>query len=95
MARHPPLPSEPPPALPKCALPCPPEPIPVLLSVAGVAALFDRSERTIRRWAACGHLLPVRIGGAAFFRAGDVAELISGRLRETVQRRMRGTEEAV
>ncbi len=67
----------------------------MLLSVADVAAIFGRSHRALRRWVACGHLLPVRVGGAVFFRAGDVAELISGRLRDAVQRRMRPAEEAV
>src|SRR3978361_2177430 len=38
-----------------------------LLSSGEVGDLFNRSERTLRRWVRLGHLVPVRIGGALFF----------------------------
>jgi excisionase family DNA binding protein len=43
-----------------------------------VAALFARSPRTIRNWVRAGHLHPVRIGGAVFFRPEEV-EALAGR----------------
>jgi hypothetical protein len=50
--------------------------IPPLLSAAEVGALFNRGDRTIRRWARTGHLNPVRVGGAVFFRADEVRRLV-------------------
>ncbi len=51
-------------------------PMPVLLSAAQVARIFGRSERTIRNWIRAGHLHPVRIGRAVFFRADDIHALL-------------------
>jgi Helix-turn-helix domain len=54
--------------------------LPRLLSIGDVAALFNRSARTLRRWIRAGHLVPVRVGGALFFDPGDIRRLIAGRL---------------
>lgn len=45
---------------------------PTLLTTAQVAARFGRCPRTIRNWVRAGHLRPVRIGGAVFFREDDI-----------------------
>jgi excisionase family DNA binding protein len=50
--------------------------LPALLSARQVAAIFDRSERTVRNWIRAGHLRPVRVGRSVFFRADDVAALL-------------------
>ena len=50
--------------------------LPALLSAARVAEVFGRSERTIRDWVRAGHLRPVRIGRAVFFRADDIHALL-------------------
>jgi excisionase family DNA binding protein len=68
----------------------PPRPLKPLLSVADVMALFNRSERTIRRWIAKGYLPSVQIGGAVFFREEDVRALIAGRLSRRVLARSQG-----
>ena len=47
-----------------------------LLSAAEVGAIFNRGARTIRRWIRAGHLRPVRIGSALFFRADEVRRLV-------------------
>jgi hypothetical protein len=54
--------------------------LPRLLSIGDVAALFNRSARTLRRWIRLGHLAPVRVGGALFFDPDDIRRLIAGRL---------------
>lgn len=54
--------------------------LPRLLSTADVTAVFDRSDRTIRNWIRQGHLQPVRVGGAVFFRENDIRALLSGHL---------------
>jgi Helix-turn-helix domain len=54
--------------------------LPRLLSIGDVAALFDRSARTLRRWIRLGHLVPVRVGGELFFDPDDIRRLIAGRL---------------
>jgi len=46
-----------------------------LLSSAAVAALFGRTPRTIRNWVRAGHLHPIKVGGAVFFRRADVERL--------------------
>ena len=56
------------------------EPLPQLLSTADVTAVFKRSDRTIRNWVRQGHLQPVRVGGAVFFREGDIRALLTGHL---------------
>lgn len=58
--------------------------IPTMLSTAEIAAAFGRSPRSMRRWVERGHLVPVRIGGAVFFRVEDVRRLISDRMVETI-----------
>jgi hypothetical protein len=55
-----------------------------LLSSAEVGDLFNRSERTLRRWVRLGHLVPVRIGGALFFDPRTIRRLIAGRLCEAI-----------
>ena len=55
--------------------------LPGLLAMPDVQAVFGRSPRTIRRWIRRGHLVPVRIGGAVFFRESDIRKLIAGDLR--------------
>ncbi len=50
--------------------------MPALLSAAQVARIFGRSERTIRNWVRAGHLRPVRVGRAVFFRADDIHALL-------------------
>jgi predicted DNA-binding transcriptional regulator AlpA len=59
-------------------------PLPRLLSVANVAAIFGRSTRTIRSWIRQGYLQPVRIGRVVFFREGDIRALITGRLSRDI-----------
>ena len=54
-------------------------PLPELLSTAQVARIFGRSERTIRNWIRAGHLRPVRVGRAVFFRADDIHALLDAR----------------
>jgi excisionase family DNA binding protein len=48
----------------------------VLLTEAEVAQVLRVSSRTIRRWAACGTVPAVQIGGVRRFRLRDVAALI-------------------
>ena len=55
-----------------------------LLSSAEVGDLFNRSERTLRRWISLGHLVPVRIGGGLFFDPHAIRRLIAGRLCEAI-----------
>lgn len=57
---------------------------PTMLSTAEIAAAFGRSPRSMRRWVERGYLVPVRIGGAVFFRVEDVRRLISDRMVETI-----------
>ena len=54
--------------------------IPPLLSAAEVGAIFNRDPRTIRRWVRLGHLQPMRVGRALFFRADAVRDLVHGRI---------------
>jgi len=51
-----------------------------LLHMQDICVLFDRSERSIRRWIQAGHLTPVRVGGALFFDPEDIHALIAKRL---------------
>ena len=60
------------------------EPLPHLLSVAEVCAIFRRSERTLRDWADRGLLKRVEIGGAVFFRQDDIRALLESRVRGAV-----------
>ena len=64
----------PPPAEPAVARDQPP--LPTLLSSKQVGAVFGRSDRTVRNWVRTGHLRPVRVGRAVFFRAEDIAALL-------------------
>ena len=57
------------------------ETIEPLLSIEDLRTAFGRSDRTLRRWIAVGHLKPIRIGGAVFFHPADIHALIAGRLR--------------
>lgn len=50
--------------------------LPALLTPAQVAALFHRTERTVRNWVARGLLRPVHVGRSIFFRAQDVQALV-------------------
>jgi hypothetical protein len=66
----------------------PPAPsFPDLLSGTQVEQIFGRSARTLRRWEQRGHLIPVRIGNAKFYRAEDIRRLVSGQLEEALRRR--------
>ena len=57
-------------------------PIAPLLSGAEVEAIFRRDARTIRRWVRAGHLRPVTVGRAVFFRRDDVQRLIAQRMTD-------------
>jgi excisionase family DNA binding protein len=60
---------------------------PPLLSYDDLERLFDRSERSLRRWIAAGHLTAVRVGRSVFFRSEDVERLLSeGRTRAVLRR---------
>jgi MerR HTH family regulatory protein len=54
--------------------------IPDLLSSIDVEQIFARSARTLHRWERRGHLTPVRVGHAKFYRAEDIRRLVSGQL---------------
>jgi hypothetical protein len=54
--------------------------IPDLLSGADVEHIFDRSARTLHRWERLGHLTPVRVGRAQFYRIEDIRRLVCGQL---------------
>jgi hypothetical protein len=54
--------------------------VPDLLSSTDVAQIFARSARTLHRWERRGHLTPVRVGHAKFYRADDVRRLVCGQL---------------
>ena len=69
--------------------------LPRLLSCAEVGALFNRTNRTLRRWVRLGHLVPVRIGAALFFDPEDIRQLIAGRLRAAVLERHGGSARPV
>jgi hypothetical protein len=68
----------------------PPAAIPELLSGADVERIFARSARTLRRWEIQGHLTPVRVGGAKFYRAEDLRRLVAGRLEAAALQRAGG-----
>jgi MerR HTH family regulatory protein len=51
-----------------------------LLSSTDVEQIFARSARTLHRWERRGHLTPVRVGRAKFYRAADIRRLVSGQL---------------
>ena len=50
--------------------------LPVLLSGRDICVLFNRSERTVRRWITLGHLTPIHVGRARFFHPDDVRRLL-------------------
>jgi hypothetical protein len=50
------------------------------LSSTDVEQIFARSARTLHRWEQRGHLTPVRVGHAKFYRAEDIRRLVSGQL---------------
>lgn len=54
-----------------------------LLSVAEVARIFNRTERTIRQWVQRDYLRPVRIGRSLFFLESEVHRLIADGLRRS------------
>jgi MerR HTH family regulatory protein len=54
--------------------------IPDLLSSTDVEQIFARSARTLHRWEQRGHLTPIRVGHAKFYRAEDIRRLVSGQL---------------
>ena len=58
-----------------------------MLSAQELAAKFGRSTRTMRRWAQCGGLVPIRIGGGMFYPAEDVRVLISDRMAALILQR--------
>ena len=52
--------------------------LPRLYSVEEVCTIFSRKPRTIRAWCRSGHLNPVRVGKAVFFRAEDIDAILNG-----------------
>jgi hypothetical protein len=65
----------------------PPAPaIPDLLSSVEVEQIFGRSARTLRRWEERGHLMPVRVGHAKFYRAEDIRRLVSGQFEDAMRK---------
>ncbi len=57
--------------------PAPPAaPLPDLLRTSDLTARFGCCERTIRRWCAAGHLVPLPVGRSVFFRSDDIRRLI-------------------
>ena len=51
--------------------------LPQLYSVEDVCMIFDRSPRTIRAWCRSGHLSPVRVGKAVFFKSEDIDAILN------------------
>jgi hypothetical protein len=64
--------------------PIPASSIPDLLSSAEVEQIFGRSARTLRRWEQSGHLVPIPVGSAKFYRAEDVRRLIADQVEKTM-----------
>ncbi len=58
--------------------------LPEMLSIAEVARIFGRSGRSISRWCAAGHLVPVRIRRAVFFRSDDLRQLLAAGITKAV-----------
>ena len=52
-----------------------PDPSPLLLKPAAVAALFGVTTRTIRNWQRRNLLTPMRVGRSVFFRRSEVESL--------------------
>ena len=73
---------------------CEPAGLPSLMSVTEVSAVFDRRERTIRRWISRGLLQPVRVGRSVFIRVDDVRDIISCRITERILNRHGGNDDA-
>ena len=44
-----------------------------------VMALLKRCDSTMTKWAKCGYLVPVRIGGKYLYRKADIDKLIENR----------------
>ena len=44
-----------------------------------VMALLKRCDSTMSKWAKCGYLVPVRIGGKYLYRKADIDKLIGNR----------------
>jgi hypothetical protein len=61
--------------------------IPDLLSSTEVEQIFARSARTLHRWERRGHLTPVRVGQAKFYRAADIRRLVCGQLEAAMKAR--------
>ena len=59
--------------------------IPDLLSGTDVEQIFARSARTLHRWEQRGHLTPVRVGHAKFYRAADIRRLVAGQLAAAME----------
>ena len=72
-------------------------PIPALLTIADVSAIFRKSERTISRWLADGELPSLQLGHSVFVRSEDVSALISAKIEASAmaaKRRVSGAVEA-
>jgi excisionase family DNA binding protein len=65
---------------------------PELLAVADLAAVFGRSERTIRRWISQGSIPALRVGRSIFFRSYDVSILIVRGIEATALKRARACQ---
>ena len=73
--------------------PPPPAPLPPLSELirgADVAAMFGVTDRTVRRWCAAGHLVPVRIGRSVFFRTDNIRRLIATDMVKATVKRAKG-----
>jgi Helix-turn-helix domain len=61
------------------AAPVPQPPRPEVYSLREVAAIFGRTERTIRSWVKAGHLQRGGFGNALFFSRAAIEALLNGR----------------
>jgi hypothetical protein len=61
------------------AAPVPRPPQPEVYSLREVAAIFGRTERTIRSWVKAGHLQRGGFGNSVFFSRAAIEALLNGR----------------
>jgi hypothetical protein len=47
-------------------------------SVAKVAEMLDVDKSTLWRWAKCGYLVPIEVGGKRHYRMSDVKAILEG-----------------
>ncbi len=51
-------------------------------SVARVAEILDVDKSTLWRWAKCGYLVPIEVGGKRRYRMSDIKAILDGRTRK-------------